>query len=508
MEKYRQMLRQALTSGLSPNRIAAQRGLSHHTVRRWLAIARSRAITLAELDAMSHSELRAVFKPPAVPRAAHVEPDWEAEATLVRSGVMRIEAHTAYTERVGPDAALAYRSYCERLAAYVRTLDPVLRLDHIAGYEMQTDFAGDLVHGRELDGDAVTRFKLFVAVLPFSRLVAAHLVRTERIDDHIEANVAALEYFGGAPKVARSDNLKAAVVSRPRYGPPKLQESYQACLDHYGMGADPARTGRPRDKAAVENAVKLVQRLVRGRLRGRPPMRIDQLRAVLVEVVELINDRALRRAGGRSRRALFEAEERRHLRPLPPERFEAYERTRVCRIHRDYHIEFRGSYYSVPHRLIGQLAHVRPTATTVEISVDGKAVAIHPRASEQGRTVTDPTHRPDNHAAVRDVELVAWARGHGEACVELAKAEAAEPRTLHQRKGRERWIRGLPRNHGKERFRLACERAVGAFDLRFEHVDNVLKRGLEHSAPANDITGPIAPTKNVRGSGYYVTGEE
>lgn len=424
MEKYRQMLRQALTSGLSPNRIAAQRGLSHHTVRRWLAIARSRAITLAELDAMSHSELRAVFKPPAVPRAAHVEPDWEAEATLVRSGVMRIEAHTAYTERVGPDAALAYRSYCERLAAYVRTLDPVLRLDHIAGYEMQTDFAGDLVHGRELDGDAVTRFKLFVAVLPFSRLVAAH------------------------------------------------------------------------------------QRLVRGRLRGRPPMRIDQLRAVLVEVVELINDRALRRAGGRSRRALFEAEERRHLRPLPPERFEAYERTRVCRIHRDYHIEFRGSYYSVPHRLIGQLAHVRPTATTVEISVDGKAVAIHPRASEQGRTVTDPTHRPDNHAAVRDVELVAWARGHGEACVELAKAEAAEPRTLHQRKGRERWIRGLPRNHGKERFRLACERAVGAFDLRFEHVDNVLKRGLEHSAPANDITGPIAPTKNVRGSGYYVTGEE
>lgn len=70
------------------------------------------------------------------------------------------------------------------------------------------------------------------------------------------------------------------------------------------------------------------------------------------------------------------------------------------------------------------------------------------------------------------------------------------------------WIRGLPRNHGKERFRLACERAVGAFDLRFEHVDNVLKRGLEHSAPANDITGPIAPTKNVRGSGYYVTGEE
>lgn len=507
MEKYRQMLRQALTSDLSPNRIAAQRGLSHHTVRRWLAIARERDMTVAELNAMSHSEMRAVFKPATIPRAVFVEPDWEAEAKLVRSGLMRIEAHTAYVQRVGRDAALAYRSYCERLAAYVKTLDPVLRLQHVAGYEMQTDFAGYLVPGREVDGDEQVRFKLFVAALPFSRLVAAYLVRTERVGDHIGANIAALEYFGGAPVVARPDNLKAAVVSRPRYGSPKLQESYQAFLDHYGMGADPARPGRPQDKAAVENAVKLVQRLVRSRLRNRPLMPVAALRAVLADVVETINDRVLRRAGGHSRRTLFESEEHHHLRALPPERFEAYERTRMCRIHRDYHVEFRGSYYSVPHRFIGNLATVKPAAGKVEILVDGRTVAIHPRAHEQGRTITDPAHRPANHAAIRDVDLVAWARRHGDACIAIAKVEAAEPRTLHHRQSREKWITSLPRRHGRQRFQAACERARRLGDLRFEHVDNVLKRGIERSAPANDVTGPIAPTLNVRGPGYYTQGD-
>lgn len=508
MEKYRQMLRQALTSDLSPNKIAAQRGISHHTVRRWLLIARARGLTVSELDAMSHSHLRAMFKPSAGPRAIHVEPDWSAEAKLVRSGRLRVEAHAAYVERVGADRALAYRSYCEHLAAHVKTLDPVLRLEHVAGYEMQTDFAGYLVPGREVDGDHPVRFKLFVAALPFSRLIAAHLVRTERVADHLEANIAALEYFGGVPRIARPDNLKAAVVSRPRFGPPKLQERYQAFLDHYGMGADPARPNRPQDKAAVENAVKLVQRLVRFRLRDRPLATITELRSVVTDVIETINNRVLRRAGGHSRRTLFEAEERHYLRPLPSERYEAHEPLRLCRIHRDYHVEFRGSYYSVPHRLIGALASVKPSASKVEIVVDGQTVAIHPRVHEQGRALTDPSHRPENHAAIRDVDLVAWARRHGDPCVAIAKAEAAEPRTLHHRHSREKWITSLPRRHGKQRFQAACERAAASNDLRFEHVENVLKRGIERSLPASDAASPVAPKLNVRGAGYYSKGEE
>lgn len=145
MEKYRQMLRQALTSGLSANRIAAMRGMSHHTVRRWTSIAEQLHLTTEQLDRMTHADLRRMFKTQVVSRNEMREPDWEEEARLVRSGLTRTESYALYTARVGQENALAYRTYCGHLQGYVMTLHPVMRLEHVAGLEMQTDFAGDPV---------------------------------------------------------------------------------------------------------------------------------------------------------------------------------------------------------------------------------------------------------------------------------------------------------------------------------------------------------------------------
>lgn len=506
MEKYRKMLRQALTTDLSHARIAAQRGVSHHTVRRWSDIAKEKALTVAELDAMSHKDLRMMFKPASAGSSRLIIPDWSHEAQLVRSGHNRLETHAAYVERVGPDCALAYRTYCEKLRDYVRTLHPVLRLEHVPGHEMQTDFAGYRVPGREHGSEGRVYFKLFVAVLPFSNLLHASLVRSERVNDHIEANIAALEYFGGAPVLARPDNLKAAVVSRPRYGAPKLQAEYEAFLDHYGMGAEPARPRRPQDKAAVENTVKIVQRLLRLRVVQRPLLPLGEIQIILSSIVDTLNAKELRRAGGHSRRTLFEAEERAHLRELPTKRFQPYDAMQTRHIHKDYHIEFQGNYYSVPHGLIGRSGNVRANKSTVEIIVDGLTVALHPRSHLSGQTITDPKHRPENHAAYCDMDLLKWAEKYGQACVDLAQAELAAIHNDRTRKAREKWITSIPRRFGKSRFRRACERAVKIHDLRFEHVENVLKRGIENTIADQSENNAIKPRKNVRGSDYYRDG--
>lgn len=503
MEKYRQMLRQALTTDLSPNRIAAQRGMSHHTVRRWLSVARKLKLTVGRLDAMSHDELSAMFRSPPADDGRLVIPDWNNEAQQVRSGLSRAEAHADYVLRAGEGKALKYRTYCEHLREHVRKLHPVLRLEHVAGYEMQTDFSGDPVPGREPGSNAPVSFKLFVAVLPFSRLVSAHLVRTERVNDHIQANIAALEYFCGAPILARSDNLKSAVVSRPRYGAPRLQAAYQALLDHYGMGGDPARPGRPQDKAAVENSVKILQRMMKLRLRNLPLLPLEDLRRILAELVETLNNRIMRRADGHSRRTLFEAEERAHLRPLPDDRFEPYEPMVQRQVHRDYHIEFRSNYYSAPFAHIGRVATVRPSATKVEIMINGLVVAVHPRCHRQGQTITDPAHRPESHAAWADKDLLEWAKSYGDACAKLAQTELAAGQTQQKMQLRQRWIRSMPRRFGKERFQKACERAVRLGDLRFEHVENVLKRGMEAMPARSAVQRLKAPEKNIRGARYY-----
>lgn len=62
----------------------------------------------------------------------------------------------------------------------------------------------------------------------------------------------------------------------------------------------------------------------------------------------------MRRLGGRSRRQIFEEEERSRLRALPHRPFRNLQHIRSVHVPEDYHVEHRGNFYSVPHELIGK----------------------------------------------------------------------------------------------------------------------------------------------------------
>ena len=53
------------------------------------------------------------------------------------------------------------------------------------------------------------------------------------------------------------DNLKSAVTQSSKYEP-TLNETFADFASHYGVTVLPARAYRPRDKALVENAVRLI----------------------------------------------------------------------------------------------------------------------------------------------------------------------------------------------------------------------------------------------------------
>jgi transposase len=500
------MVRQLLTTAMSPNAIAKQRGMSHHTVRRYRAIATKAGLTADQLEMMSDSVFRSMFRVHPMAKRAFVLPRWEEEIALIGTGMSRFDAHGKYVVRVGADQAIAYRTYCLKLSQHQKTLNPILRIEHVAGYAMQTDYAGYAVPGTE-NGDAEPKkFKLFIATLPYSRLIAASIVRTETVADHIAGNVAALTYFGGAAKVAVPDNLKAAVIARPLYGPPRIQEIYQAFADHYGMGVMPARPRRPQDKSAVENAVKLIQRSLRLRVNERPLMDFGTLQRVLAEIVEYWNDRPLKRGNGHSRRSLFEANERMHLTPLPDEPFEIFTLSKPRIIQKDYHVEFGTNFYSVPHRLIGQQALVRASENLVEVLVDGVSVATHARSQGKGMRITAPKHRPSNHSAEVEGDLVEWAKRYCSEVAQIAAVEAGKDHMPVVQQQRLRWIKGLPRAYSRARFEAASKRAVALRDLRFEHVENVLKRGIEISIPTRSPNAKLSPQRNIRGADYFRKG--
>ncbi len=50
-----------------------------------------------------------------------------------------------------------------------------------------------------------------------------------------------------------------------------------------------------------------------------------------------------------------------------------------ARVNIDYHVDYDGHYYSVPHRLVRQEVDLRVTAATIEILHGQQRVATHPR---------------------------------------------------------------------------------------------------------------------------------
>lgn len=70
-----------------------------------------------------------------------------------------------------------------------------------------------------------------------------------------------MQYFGGVPAAIVPDNLKAA-VSRSDRNEPVINEVFAAFAEHYGCAVYPARVRHPKDKALVENAVKLLYKSV------------------------------------------------------------------------------------------------------------------------------------------------------------------------------------------------------------------------------------------------------
>jgi len=70
------------------------------------------------------------------------------------------------------------------------------------------------------------------------------------LPDWIGAHVRAFEFFGGAPALIVSDNLKSS-VARACFHEPGVNRSHNDLARHYHTAVLLARPRKPRDKAKV-----------------------------------------------------------------------------------------------------------------------------------------------------------------------------------------------------------------------------------------------------------------
>jgi hypothetical protein len=212
---------------------------------------------------------------------------------------------------------------------------------------------------------------LFEFLLRFSGWRFVELAYGETYEALVEGLQNALFPLGGVPEVARSDNLSAATHELKRSGGRALTERFAAVLAHYGLRSTRISPGQSHENGAVEQGhyrlkSALAQALV---LRGsRDFASVEAYAAFVQEVVAKLNRRAEARL----------AEERPHLRALPPARVPAYSRYTVG-VRKWSTIRISGRTYSVPSRLVGHRVDVHQHADVVEVYYAGRLVERMPR---------------------------------------------------------------------------------------------------------------------------------
>jgi hypothetical protein len=130
-------------------------------------------------------------------------------------------------------------------------------------------------------------------------------------------------------------------------------------------------------------------------------------------------------------------------------------------------------------------------------------VATHPRSYDKGNRYTIDAHRPPNHRAEAETDLCEWSKRFSPEVQLLAEVEMQTSRRPMHILQRVKWVKDLARFHTDRRFEAACKRAVELCDLRFEHVENVLKRGIENAPPQPRGSASRTPQKNIRGADYF-----
>ena len=261
--------------------------------------------------------------------------------------------------------------------------------------------------------------------------------------------------------------MKSGVTKACYYDPELNRSVMPTWPDHYGTVILPTRTYRPRDKAAVEAGVQVVERWVLAPLRNRQFFSLAELNKAISQKVAELNDRAFR-GEPTSRRELFEELERPALKPLPAKRYELAEWKKVT-VNIDYHVEYSDSsgrhYYSVPYTLVRQKLELRATVSTVEVYKGGRRVASHAREYGRRRYVTDPAHMPPSHRAHLEwtpSRLVEWARTVSPHAAALAeKILASRPHPEHSYRAC-LGPHALAKRYGNERLGAACQRALAS----------------------------------------------
>jgi transposase len=507
MSKVRHILR-LHSQGYKKLQIAEQTGIARNTLKKYLKEFEQSGLSFDEINQLSDKDLEDLFVKPLerIPinnKLQHLFslfPSMDKE--LKRKGVTRKTLWESYKQQHPEGFGRSqFNSY---FAAWKAQVNPTMRMEHKVGDKLYVDFAGEKLHIIDKETGELKDVEVFVAILGASQLTYVEAVMSQQKEDFIAACEGAMYYYGGVPAAIVPDNLKSAVTKSSKYEP-VLNETFADFAEHYSTTILPARAYRPRDKALVENAVKIIYRRIYAKIKHKEFYSLEELNKAILEELETHNNLLLTGRNYR-RRQQFEEVERVALRPLPPLRYELKKHVFVT-VMKNGHVSLAVDkhYYSVPYRYIGKKVKVLYSRHSVEVYYNYERIALHKRLKSPYNYTTDKDHLATAHRFVSDwtpERFISWAENiHEDVKLYILKVL---DRKQHPEQAYKSCvgILSLGKKAGDERLIKACQRALGYGIYNYKTIQKILEKGLDQNE--EDIEQLQMPTHdNIRGEEYY-----
>lgn len=509
MKKIREIVRLRERCGLSLRKTAQALNLSRPVTNDYYSKCHKHGLTYEIIKDMPDDELLKVLQADATDvidkRYRRLSGRFHQMAKeLKRVGVTR---HLLWEEyRQEEPEGYGYSQFCYHFQTWEESQELSMHMEHKAGDKLFVDFAGKKLAITDRETGMSQPVEVFIAILGASNLTYVEAAMTQQKHDFITVNVNTFHYLGGVPRAIVPDCLKSGVTKGDKYEP-EINPEYLDFARHYGTTILPARPYKPRDKALVEGAVRIVYSWIYAHLRDRVFYSLDELnRAIRVEL-EYYNGRKMQRYG-QSRRELFDEIEKTALMPLPAQVYEIREYKRL-KAQFNYHVylSMDKHYYSVPYRYRGKQIDVLFTASTVELYHNNVRIAFYKRNRFKYGYTTVPEHMPPNHRWRDDwnaEKLIGWGESIGDEV--QAVIEAVLLSRQHPEQGYKTClgILNLAKSFGNARLVKACRRAIDYEQYSYRMIKNILQNNMDVRSEEPTLIETAVPLhENIRGREYY-----
>ncbi len=285
MDKRIKNILRCYAAGMGIKETASTFHTSHNTVRKYVRLFLSSGKSIEQFIQLPIGQLDELF---GYTESRYREPSYrriELDA-LLPGYVSRLSRKGMSVRKLFKEYHAEYpdgfwlSSFKRAVRQYKFRIKVVGHVEHYAADQMYIDFAGDRLEVVDEMTGETKKAEVFVAILPFSHYTYCEAVWSQRKEDLIKACENAMQYFEGVPAAIVPDNLKAVVI-RSDHNEPVINDDFAAFAEYYGCAVYPARVRHPKDKALVENAVKLLYRSIYLDMEGMTFSSLEELNTAI-----------------------------------------------------------------------------------------------------------------------------------------------------------------------------------------------------------------------------------